>query len=232
MGNHGLSVLYWICQQVDAVDEDHEPVLLQAMQQAQQAHIAGRKRLLRVQDEDASIGALQCFARERVAHQERIVGSRGVYDRRGVGERRQVEIKIGRFCYVGKATARRLQTVDRLIVNIADTDIALQHLGGCRREAMLLTEQLPELLTETALGALAHEPDLSHQRVRVERQSEALAEFLQAPAGRQALPIGLIEELVDRPGIGRLAEMQIRDHRGPGIYIRRQEAGTLNQGVD
>jgi hypothetical protein len=60
----------------------------------------------------------------------------------------------------------------------------------------------------------------------------ALAEFLQAPAGRQALPIGLIEELVDRPGIGRLAEMQIRDHRGPGIDIRRQEAGALNQGVD
>ena len=49
---------------------------------------------------------------------------------------------------------------------------------------MLLAEQLPELLTETALGAFAHLPDLSHQRVRVDPDHGRCAASDRAVAAR------------------------------------------------
>src|SRR5262245_64937245 len=88
MGNRRLSIERRIYERVDAVDEHDQPALLQALQQPEQAGVAGRKRLLRVQYSDVGVGALERFARERLSHANRIVRARRVDDRGRVGERR------------------------------------------------------------------------------------------------------------------------------------------------
>jgi hypothetical protein len=46
VSDHGLAVLGRICNLIDAVDEHHEPALLQAVQQAQQVDVARCERLI------------------------------------------------------------------------------------------------------------------------------------------------------------------------------------------